>query len=338
MKATLGNGKTVLYSPEDHDLISKCTLTYCLTYCVLTLENKRRVHMHRFLMGEPKGKIVDHINKNRLDNRRENLRITDRVGNSQNKTKKTGTSSKYIGVHFLENNKWLANISVNGKTKYIGRYKTEIEAAKARDAYIVQKYPESIYTLNFPKDRELSRHYKIKPVKTRKANKPKSKQIKTLYVIRLIMDNKPDAFVTIDREDYDKIKYDKYRITGKYVKTAGKRIHRFLMNETDPNFVIDHIDKNPYNNTRSNLSRVTPKDNCQNKSKSKRPATSIYVGVYLTNNRWKSRVMHNGKLIRIGSFSTEYEAAIRRDFYIINNLPGTYYAMNCIEFFPLKKE
>lgn len=83
-------GGTVLYSPEDHELISQCTWSIKgeKGYCVGKLETGRMVRMNRFIMGEPKGKIVDHINGNKLDNRRENLRITDMIGNGQNKAKK----------------------------------------------------------------------------------------------------------------------------------------------------------------------------------------------------------------------------------------------------------
>jgi hypothetical protein len=47
--------------------------------------------------------VVDHINKNKLDNRLSNLRITDKVINGHNKTKRQNTTSKYFGVRFTKN-------------------------------------------------------------------------------------------------------------------------------------------------------------------------------------------------------------------------------------------
>ena len=57
--------------------------------------------MHRYIMGANIGdKSVDHINGNKLDNRKSNLRFVTSSQNSQNRPKKEGRSSKYIGVSY----------------------------------------------------------------------------------------------------------------------------------------------------------------------------------------------------------------------------------------------
>jgi hypothetical protein len=71
--------------------------------------------------------IVDHINNIKTDNRVENLQlITVRQNCSKDRKNKT---SKYTGVIYYKNtNKWRAQISINGKLKYLGDFKNEYDA------------------------------------------------------------------------------------------------------------------------------------------------------------------------------------------------------------------
>lgn len=74
--------------------------------------------------------LVDHINRNRLDCRKSNLRKCNQKQNTYNSSKQHGTKSKYKGIHL--NGKcllWRAQITFNGKRKHLGYYKTEKEAA-----------------------------------------------------------------------------------------------------------------------------------------------------------------------------------------------------------------
>jgi hypothetical protein len=93
------------------------------------------VFMHRLIMGITEtnvNMIVDHINRNRLDNRRANLRIVSTLVNAHNKTKRINTSSKYIGVSKnIRKRKWEVSIRHNNKKYHIGMFLDEIEAAKA---------------------------------------------------------------------------------------------------------------------------------------------------------------------------------------------------------------
>lgn len=81
--------------------------------------------LHREIMKAKKGQIVDHINGNKLDNRKENLRFVTASQNGQNR--------KCRGITYDKTRKkWQANIIVNGKKHYLGRYDTEDEALLAR--------------------------------------------------------------------------------------------------------------------------------------------------------------------------------------------------------------
>ncbi len=91
----------------------------------------------------------DHKNRNRLDNRRQNLRPCTNAQNTQNRSKFRGTS-QFKGVTFdRSRNRWRAQISASGQTVYIGKFKEELPAAIAYDAAAV-KYHGEFAVLNFP--------------------------------------------------------------------------------------------------------------------------------------------------------------------------------------------
>lgn len=89
--------------------------------------------MHRELLGlsARDGMEGDHINRNRLDNRRANLRALPKGKNPQNMSSRAGASSPYRGVDWCKvMKKWRAQIRINGKATYLGCFATEEEAAK----------------------------------------------------------------------------------------------------------------------------------------------------------------------------------------------------------------
>lgn len=94
-------------------------------------------------------KIIDHIDNNRINNKKGNLRIVTIHQNTMNRSKSKNKSSQYIGVYLSKSNKWVSKISLNGKTIFLGRFKCEIEAAEARDI-ATKKYFGEYGNLNFP--------------------------------------------------------------------------------------------------------------------------------------------------------------------------------------------
>ncbi len=80
--------------------------------------------LHRIIMGEPDGKEVDHINGNKRDNRRENLRLCNKSENNRNRGKKSTNTSGFKGVSWIKREgKWQAQISVgDGKSKHLGYF------------------------------------------------------------------------------------------------------------------------------------------------------------------------------------------------------------------------
>lgn len=107
--------------------------------------NKKRIFVHRYITKCPNDKVVDHINGNKLDNTRTNLRICSQSENSKNRSSKSGTS-KYKGVSFCSTEKrkkkWKAAIETHNKHICIGRFYTEKEAAIAYNKKAVELFGE----------------------------------------------------------------------------------------------------------------------------------------------------------------------------------------------------
>lgn len=87
--------------------------------------------MHGFIMNVPKGKTVDHINGDKLDNRKENLRICSQSENLMNRGKQKNNSSGYKGVRYRKDvNRFIVEIGYGGKGHYLGCFKSAKEAYK----------------------------------------------------------------------------------------------------------------------------------------------------------------------------------------------------------------
>ena len=85
--------------------------------------------MHRVILNTPKGLFSDHINGNKLDNRRSNLRICTHHQNNLNRPNVTG---KYKGVYWCKRQqRWMAQIMKNQANIYVGSFHTPEEAALA---------------------------------------------------------------------------------------------------------------------------------------------------------------------------------------------------------------
>lgn len=92
--------------------------------------DRQSVDMHRLIMGFPKGLEVDHINRNRLDNRLTNLRLVNRQQNSLNKTIQRNNPSGYKGVS-AESGKWRVKVVLSRVVHFGGLYACKHEAARA---------------------------------------------------------------------------------------------------------------------------------------------------------------------------------------------------------------
>ena len=139
VKARGGGFKQALVSDEDFDRVSSLTWHektggYARNTVHLGKLNGRQklrhVTMHRFIMGAGKGQIVDHINGNKLDNRRENLRFcTKSQNNAHGINLYKNSTSGLRGVHFHKRDRvWSTKIQVNKLPIHLGYFDTKEEA------------------------------------------------------------------------------------------------------------------------------------------------------------------------------------------------------------------
>lgn len=89
------------------------------------------LRMSRLILGLETGdrRQADHINRDKLDNRRCNLRIVANHQNERNEPAYRDSTSSYRGVALMKNGRWRANVRANGVLHYLGEYENEREAA-----------------------------------------------------------------------------------------------------------------------------------------------------------------------------------------------------------------
>jgi hypothetical protein len=113
------------------------------------------LYLHREILKRNGGLVesieCDHANRDKLDNRRCNLRASTRQQNERNCTKRNGCfSSKFKGVSWANQKKrWRCRTCVDGKDVWLGYFFDEEQAARAYDAFAREHYGEFAY-LNFP--------------------------------------------------------------------------------------------------------------------------------------------------------------------------------------------
>lgn len=165
----LSQGKIAIVDDEDFGFLNR--FTWCVRHCVdrdyaVTAKNfdgkYHATFLHRMIMNAPSHMVVDHVNGNPLDNRKENLRICSQLENSRNRQANKG--QKYKGVALINikgvkrpktNRRFFASIFYQGKSVRIGYFETENEAAKAYDEKARKLFGE-FANLNFPEP-ELSK-------------------------------------------------------------------------------------------------------------------------------------------------------------------------------------
>ena len=90
------------------------------------------IYLHRLIMKALPGQIVDHINGNKLDNRKANLRFVDLSQNGMNKITAKNNKSGFRGVCWSSRNKkWRATININKKHIHLGHFESKHDAVVA---------------------------------------------------------------------------------------------------------------------------------------------------------------------------------------------------------------
>lgn len=123
------------FDKEDYDLIKPYYWNSSYGYARTVCNDGHGISMHRLVMRieNNKDEYIDHINGCRYDNRKINLRTCTMMQNSHNRVISNRNTSGMIGVYYNKRyKKWEADICVNYKTIYLGRYVNFEDAVKAR--------------------------------------------------------------------------------------------------------------------------------------------------------------------------------------------------------------
>jgi hypothetical protein len=147
----LANGRGVaLVDDEDYEWLSQYSWRlsngYAMAYIGGGRKNRQEAYMHNMILPLADGLLVDHKDRDGLNNRRSNLRPADSSQNNINRPPR----NKFKGISFnKQRGKWVTSIIRDGFDLYVGAYPTATEAAEAYDCAAVVLHGGYAY-LNFP--------------------------------------------------------------------------------------------------------------------------------------------------------------------------------------------
>ena len=148
----LGDGFYAYVDAKDYDSLSQWEWHLNGAGYAARYQRNKRIYMHREIMQPPPGMVVDHIDGNKSNNCRFNLRVCTRLENQHNKRKCRNTTSHFKGVSYHKRSrKWLSAFGFEGSVVKLGYFSDELEAARVYDHAAVAYFGE-FARLNFPEE------------------------------------------------------------------------------------------------------------------------------------------------------------------------------------------
>lgn len=146
-----------LVDDDDYPIVSKYNWSLHSRGYVERRTKKGFIKLHRFIaeihhwnVGE---NVIDHINRNKKDNRKSNLRICTFQQNTFNRIQRfNGATSRYKGVSKRENGHWRMRVFIDGKSYCDKTYRTEIEAAAAYNRAVIKAHGEYALLNDVPEE------------------------------------------------------------------------------------------------------------------------------------------------------------------------------------------
>lgn len=141
----LSQGKYAIVDDADYDVVKDIKWYYHNAgYAATKYFSGKTMLLHRYLMQElsfDSEMLVDHVDGNKLDNRRSNLRICTHSQNMQNSKISKKNTSGHKGINAHKYGLWRARVIIDGKEicKY---FKTKTEAVEARKLLVQQYHGE----------------------------------------------------------------------------------------------------------------------------------------------------------------------------------------------------
>lgn len=149
---TINKDVEFIIDAEDYEKIKNICWVESRGYIVgRDCENSKVIKLHNYILGT---KIADHINRNTLDNRKENLRECTQSQNSKNQSKPKNSTCMFMGVSFCHN-KYEARIGYNKKKIHLGSFDN------MEDAIIARLKAEKKYFGEFAPQKDLFKEYNI---------------------------------------------------------------------------------------------------------------------------------------------------------------------------------
>lgn len=140
MKITLKHGEIAVIDDEDYPLVAGYKWRLNQDGYAVSHEgtiSPKTIFMHRLVNKTPPGEITDHIDQDRLNNRRANLRTASKALNSFNSKIHSRNRSGYRGVSWHAG-KWRACIVVGGRQESLGRFDDPAEASRAYERRLAE--------------------------------------------------------------------------------------------------------------------------------------------------------------------------------------------------------
>lgn len=137
-KIKITQGKETIVDDKDFKKVNKNKWSY--HHSGYVVRGKPQVSLHRFIMRAKKRQYIDHINGDKLDNRKSNLRFCTPVQNQYNKF---GTRNVQKGIWWREARKaWIVRIQADGKRHWVGYFKKYSEALEAHKMACIKLHGE----------------------------------------------------------------------------------------------------------------------------------------------------------------------------------------------------
>ncbi|QDX93603.1 hypothetical protein EEL30_15635 [Brevibacillus laterosporus] len=162
----LTKGEVAIVDDLDYELLSRYKWHYVSSgYAGRSIHHRDTIArsfvlMHRKIVGAPVGKVVDHINGNKLDNRRSNLRIVDQTKNQANRQQlNRNNKSGFRGVSWSKAaGKWESSVMFLGKKIYLGIYESPVDAAVAYNTKASELFGDCAQLNDIPKEDDALSH------------------------------------------------------------------------------------------------------------------------------------------------------------------------------------
>lgn len=142
MRCVMKNGASFIFDREDTELVKEHSWSFARGH-IRTSINGKNVFLHRLIMSAPTGTEIDHINMDKTDNRRQNLRKATHAENQRNKGLRKDSTTGYKGVCLdKRTGRYFAYINANGRRTYLGSFSDRSAAAHAYDEAAVRLHME----------------------------------------------------------------------------------------------------------------------------------------------------------------------------------------------------